>query len=67
MSAKIYSSLDQGLIKEIAKGQTKAQILKHLNELYPDVSSRSKVKFSPFFTRIAPSNLEKINIEIKVN
>ncbi len=63
---KILNVVDEGLIREIAKNQTRSQILKHLNELYPNAAKRPEVKFHPFFTRKSPKSSEKINLEIKI-
>lgn len=64
---KIYSTIDEGLIKEISKNQTRGQILKHLRELYPDTTKGAEIRFYPFFARKSPKSSEKINLEIKVN
>lgn len=64
---KIYSAIDQTLIKEISKNQTKGQILKHLREIYPETEKRTEIRFSPFFARKSPKSPEKINLEIKIN
>ncbi|MCD6410455.1 baseplate J/gp47 family protein [bacterium] len=63
---KILSAIDKALIREIAKSQTRNQIIKHLNELYPNTAKKPEVKFHPFFTRKSPRSSEKINLEIKI-
>jgi hypothetical protein len=61
---KIYSTIDQQAIKEIAKSQPPKNISKYLLEFYPEVIKPPKVRLSPFWAKRAPKNPEAISIKL---
>jgi len=65
ISGKIYSPLDEIVLKRALRGKTLAETQLFL-ENYPQITKAS-VKFWPFWVKKAPQSLEKIKINLRVD
>ncbi len=64
IKGKVYEKIDENFFQEISKGQTKKTIIKNIYQVYQEFSKRPQIQFSPFFARRAPTQAQKINIQI---
>ena len=64
VSYQTYRSIDQGYLFDSFKGKSSSEIREIIDQSYPGNISEVKVKFWPFWTTKAPTNQNKIKIEL---
>lgn len=65
ISAKIYSIIDEGTLKEIIRDKKSGRV-KELLKNFPEIN-RAEVRFWPFWITKAPADIERIKINLNLD
>ena len=67
LSGKVYSSVNKYELSGLFKDKSSEQIGEIISNVLPQQTSQIKIKFWPFWVKKAPRDVDRINVELKVD